>query len=55
MTNAQINQIADNKEFIAACAQFAKQFGITPEDWNANKGHFIGIILAMAKVHGFEI
>ena len=55
MTNAQINQIADNKEFIAACAQFAKESGITAEDWNANKGAFVGIILGMAKVHGFEI
>ena len=55
MTQEQINILANDTEFITTCAKFAKQFGITPEDWNANKGHFIGIILAMAKVHGFEI
>jgi len=50
----EINTIAENKEFITACAQFAKECGITAADWNANKGHFVGIILGMAKVHGFE-
>jgi hypothetical protein len=54
MTNVQINQIADNKDFIAQCAKFAKECGITATDWNANKGAFIGIILGMAKVNGFE-
>jgi hypothetical protein len=29
MNNAQINTIAENKEFIAACANFAKECGIT--------------------------
>jgi glycerate-2-kinase len=54
MNNAQINTIAENKEFIAACANFAKECGISAADWNANKGHFVGMILGMAKVHGFE-
>jgi len=54
MTQQQINTIATNKEFVAACATFAKECGITPEDWNANKGHFIGVILGMAKVHGVQ-
>lgn len=54
MNNAQINTIAENKEFIAACANFAKECGISAADWNANKGHFVGMILGMAKIHGFE-
>jgi hypothetical protein len=52
MKNAQLTQYAESKKFVAACATFAKECGITPEDWNANKGHFVGVILAMAKLHG---
>ncbi len=49
-----IDTIANNTEFITKCAQFAKECGITAEDWNANKGHFVGVILGMAKIHGYE-
>ena len=54
MTKAQINILVNDTEFITTCAQFAKECGITAADWNANKGHFIGIMLAMVKVHGYE-
>ena len=52
MKNATTIQLIESKEFIASCANFAKECGITPQDWNANKGHFIGLILAMGKIHG---
>jgi len=54
MTQEQINILANDTEFITTCAQFAKECGITAADWNANKGQIIGIMLAMAKVHGYE-
>ena len=52
MKNLELNQYVENKAFIAACATFAKECGITAEDWNTNKGHFVGVILAMAKLNG---
>ena len=55
MSTQDLNKIADNKAFIAACAQFAKENGISSEDWNANKGAFVGLILGMAKLHGHDI
>lgn len=55
MNTQEINNIADNKAFIAACAQFAKENGISAMDWNANKGAFVGIILGMLQIHGYDI
>ena len=55
MTNQDLSKFGDNKAFIAACAQFAKENGISLEDWNANKGVFVGVILGMAKLHGHDI
>ena len=55
MTQEQINILANDTEFITKCAQFAKECGITAADWNANKGQIIGIMLAMAKIHGYNI
>ena len=48
MTKAQLHSLANDKQFVSECAQIAKQFGITPEEWNANKGLIIGLWTAAA-------
>ena len=38
---AQINELINSVEFRTNCANIAKQVGITPKEWNENKGMII--------------